>query len=114
MYTEIRIDSLLNDFAENSKRLFGEKLNDIILFGSYARGDYDAESDVDIIMIADISEDELYNYKRSVADYTADLSLEYDVLVSPIIEPLARYQKYKDIIPFLNNIQKEGVSIGVS
>ena len=110
MYTEIRIDSLLNDFAENSKRLFGEKLNDIILFGSYARGDYDAESDVDIIMIADISEDELYNYKRSVAD----LSLEYDVLVSPMIEPLARYQKYKDIIPFLNNIQKEGVSIGVS
>ena len=48
MCTQMQLNSLLSEFLKSSKELFGEKLKDIILFGSYARGDYDDESDVDI------------------------------------------------------------------
>ena len=33
----------------------GDKLNKVILYGSYARGDYDDESDIDIMILADIA-----------------------------------------------------------
>lgn len=111
MCTQVQLDNLLSEFSKSSKELFGEKLKDIILFGSYARGDYDDESDVDIFLLMDVPENEVWKYRNSIVEATSDMSLEYDVLISPIIEPLARYQKYKDVIPFLCNIQKEGVSI---
>jgi predicted nucleotidyltransferase len=39
---------ILNELIERVRPVFGDKLKKVILFGSYARGDYDAESDVDI------------------------------------------------------------------
>ena len=112
MCTQVQFNNLLDRFVKNSRELFGEKLKDIILFGSYARGDFDDESDVDIFLLLDIPENEAWKYRNSIVEATSDISLEYDVLISPVVEPFVRYQKYKDVIPFLQNIRNEGVHIG--
>ena len=41
------------------KKVFGEKFQSVILYGSYARGDYDEESDIDIMITVDMSREEL-------------------------------------------------------
>ncbi len=110
------IDSNLNDvigvFANKTKEIFGDTLKDLILFGSYARGEQRTDSDVDIMIVADVCENTVMNYINKVSEVASDISLEYDVFLSPIIEPLTKYEKYKDIIPFLQVIQREGIHIG--
>jgi len=41
MGTKLEFDVVLNDFTDGVKDVFGDKLRDIVLFGSYARGDYE-------------------------------------------------------------------------
>jgi len=52
--TCVYIKIMADDYLEISKKIkekFGEKVANIILFGSYARGDYSEESDIDILII---------------------------------------------------------------
>ncbi|HED36937.1 MAG TPA: nucleotidyltransferase domain-containing protein, partial [Ignavibacteria bacterium] len=42
-----KLNYLLPELEKRIKDSFGDKLKKIILYGSYARGDYDSESDVD-------------------------------------------------------------------
>jgi tRNA nucleotidyltransferase (CCA-adding enzyme) len=42
---------ILNELIERVRPVFGDKLKKVVLFGSYARGDYDAESDVDVMLM---------------------------------------------------------------
>ena len=48
---------ILKDFTEKMEVLFGRSLNKIILYGSYARGDYKENSDIDIMILVDSSKD---------------------------------------------------------
>lgn len=50
---------ILKDFTEKMEVLFGRSLNKIILYGSYARGDYKENSDIDIMILTSMSEDEI-------------------------------------------------------
>lgn len=111
MCKEAELSQILSVFIKNAKEIFGDKLCDVILFGSYARGDFHSESDIDIMLIADISCEDVMKYLYSFSDPISELSLDYDVVISPVIEPLERYEKYKDVIPFLRNVQKEGIRI---
>lgn len=94
-----------------SKVVFGQKLSAVKLYGSYARGDFDDESDIDIIIIADISPEERVIYRNQLFDYIYDLDLEYDVLISVFIQDKSTFERYKDSYPFYKNIESEGVDL---
>lgn len=49
MCTENQLKQVLDVVAENARSIFGTSLHSVILFGSYVRGDYDEESDIDIL-----------------------------------------------------------------
>ena len=94
-----------------SKVVFGQKLSAVKLYGSYARGDFDDESDIDIIIIADISPEERVSYRNQIFDYIYDLNLEYGVLLSIFIQDKSTFERYKDSYPFYKNIESEGVDL---
>lgn len=50
-----KVMSILSELSNLAKNSFGDKLTAVILYGSYARGDYDEYSDVDVMIIADIN-----------------------------------------------------------
>ena len=52
MCTKRQLNEILERVVGGSKTLFGDNLDSVILFGSYARGDYDDESDIDIMIMA--------------------------------------------------------------
>mgnify|MGYP000608181486 FL=1 len=83
----------------------------IVLYGSYARGDYQNSSDIDIAAIVRGERKDLQERLKKVWDISSDLELEYETIVSPTVIPFEEYEKYKEDMPYYRNIQKEGVDI---
>lgn len=102
---------ILADVKEEVIKLFGEKLRQLILFGSYARDESDPESDIDIMILADESEEELRSNRPLVADIMAELSMKHEILISITQVPYRRYSEYLDVLPFYRNVYNEGVEI---
>jgi predicted nucleotidyltransferase len=99
------------DAREALIELFGNKLKQLILFGSYARGEQEPGSDVDIMILVDETEEKLKQYRDRVSEIMTDLSLKYDVLVSLMEKSYDRYMQRLDILPFYRNIYDEGLEI---
>lgn len=53
---------IAHEVVEKIKPIFEDRLKKVILFGSYARGDYDGESDIDIMVMVDDDEINLKKY----------------------------------------------------
>ena len=51
------LDVILQELVNRTQPVFGNKLIKIVLFGSYARGDFDAESDIDVMVM--VNEDDM-------------------------------------------------------
>ena len=94
------------------KDVFGEDLQRVLLFGSYARGDYDQESDIDYTAIVDGERRILQQKMNQVWDSSAELGIENDVVISPTVIPADEYEKYRTILPYYQNIDREGISVG--
>ena len=65
-------------------RIYGKHLKAVILYGSYARGDFRADSDVDIMILVDLTDAELKAYRHQLSDMTYDFNEKYDLDVKPI------------------------------
>jgi len=103
------LDEITSRVCAAAKEVLGGKLEKVILFGSYARGDYDEESDIDIMVIADIALEEANETRDKIHDVTGDLSLEYDVVVYLSMDCSHIFHRYKDASGFYINVQKDGV-----
>lgn len=93
------------------QNVYGKDLIKILLYGSYARGDFDQFSDIDFVAIVKGNRLTLQTELKKVWEKTNDISLEYEVIVSPVVIPLNEYQEYKYDLPYYRNIDKEGVKI---
>lgn len=91
------------------KEILGERVKKIILYGSYARGDYNDSSDIDIMILTDLNEDEISKYKEKIWAFTYDIELDNNVLISPTIRNIDTYNIRITYHPFYKNVQKEGV-----
>jgi predicted nucleotidyltransferase len=107
----MKLKKLYSELNENMANLFGDKLQKIILYGSYAKNIQNKESDIDFFVLVDDTDENLKKNKYQIADIMADLTLNYDILVSITEETCNRYRKYLDILPFYKNISEEGIEI---
>lgn len=106
-----KIDKILNRFIVEVSKLIGNRLKKVILYGSYARGDYDKNSDIDLMILTDFDENELVEYRAKIRNIACDLELENDIIISPVVRNIEKYNNRINIIPFYMNVQKEGVII---
>ena len=74
----------------------------VILFGSYARGNFHKWSDIDIAIIVKNSNFDYFDVYKKLGN----ISLKLDTRIEPII-----IDKTKDFSGFLENIKKEGIII---
>ena len=107
----MNISDAVLEFVTELKEIFGEKLSKIILYGSYARGDYHVTSDVDIMILVTLSDEEIKRIENQVFDCAFDLEMKYGVDISPIIKNKTHYEYWADTLPFYRNIQQEGVIV---
>ncbi len=105
------LKALLEEVKERTTTLIGDKLKQIILFGSIARGEEKQGSDIDIMLLIDESREEIEKYGEDILDIMTDLSLKYDVVLSILEVSVQDYNKYKEFVPFYENVSYEGVEI---
>ena len=98
----------LNDLAKNVQSIFREKAT-IILYGSYARGDNNESSDIDLMVLTDMSDQEIVNVEDQVTDVAYDFELENGIPVSVNVKNKDHFQYWKNTLPYYKNIDREGV-----
>lgn len=107
-----RIKIILEEYVNGLFEMIGEHLKQVILYGSYARGEQDKNgeiSDIDIMILVDLENEEIRRLEEKVIDYSYDLDLKYDILLSPIIENIENFKDRTRYMSFYKNIESEGV-----
>ncbi len=94
---------------EAVKKIYGSHIRQIILYGSYAREDFRPDSDVDIMILLDMSDLELKAYAQQLSYMTYDFNMDNDLDIKPIAKSEAHFKKWIVNYPFYFNIHKEGV-----
>lgn len=89
-------------------------MRQIILYGSYARGDFHPDSDIDIMILLDLSDIDIKKYRHQLSDMTFDFNMDYDVDIKPIAKSEEHYRKWVDNYPFYSNVNREGVRLYVA
>ena len=105
------LSCLLERYKEAVSQILGERLKRIILYGSYARGDYKQDSDMDIMILADIQPEEISNLADRIYDITYDFEVKYEMEINPSIQSIQVYEQWKGVYPFFMNIEKDGVAV---
>lgn len=111
MCTQNTLKLVLDKVCEKAKSVFGDSLVAVKLYGSYARGDYDEESDIDIMLIVNKERDDLSKFEREFSDFAFELALEYSTLPSVFLQDNTTYERYKTSYPFFKNVEREGVDL---
>ena len=106
-----RISEVTKIVLNAAKDALGDKLDRIILFGSYARGDYDSESDIDICILANIPREESTKWRRDINNRMPGIDLEYDMLVSLHVINSSMFYNHIDVLPFYKTVFQEGIEV---
>ena len=92
--------------------ILGQSLNQVILYGSYARGDYNNSSDIDVmVLVNDMNDKEISRIREEISSLAFDISLENDIIISTLIKNRGHFDRWMKVIPFYQNVKKEGVLI---
>ena len=102
------LDTILGEIKVRLKRIYGDDLVEVILYGSHARGKANSGSDIDIAVIL---KKELNKYEEIdvIVDGIYDISLQYDELISVL--PLSVDEYEHGIYAIFENIRREGVVV---
>ncbi len=76
--------NLLNQYVELLCQIYGKHLKTVILYGSYARGDYRDDSDIDIMVLLDLEEMDIKKYRHELSGATYDFNMDHDLDIKPI------------------------------
>ncbi len=89
------------------KNILIGNLEEIILYGSVARGNCTEESDVDIVLIcrSEIAKEE----KDRFLAWNAEMDLKYNRVFSIVDIERSKFERWISAVPFYKSIQKEGV-----
>ena len=109
MYMPGNMQNLIKQYVNEIKQIYGTHLRQIILYGSYARGDFRPDSDIDIMILLDLSDLELKAYSQKLSYMTYDFNMDHDLDIKPIAKSEAHFNKWIVNYPFYANIHREGV-----
>jgi predicted nucleotidyltransferase len=108
IYTKTQIATITSAVAEAARAELGDRLSDVILYGSYARGDHKEWSDIDMLIVVRADDFEVNRIKNLLTETLWELIYETNLLLSIVVVSVANYEQYKSVLPFYTNISKEG------
>jgi predicted nucleotidyltransferase len=110
---ELRVENselkaILDELKQRLSNLYGDRLAEMILYGSQARGDAEEGSDIDILVVLKGEVNACKEIDRTI-DIVANISLTHDTVVSCVFMDEEYYSHRNP--PLLMNIRREGVRL---
>ena len=105
------MDGLLKEISDELREKFGENIEKIIVFGSYARGDYREQSDIDILVVVSnsASNDIESDIRRVIYSYIPKAGRLISVKV---INSRIYYHMKNTNCSFIRSVEKDGIALG--
>mgnify|MGYP002529782648 CR=1 FL=1 len=106
-----QMDQLLGEYRKAVESISDMHIKKILLYGSYARGDFNIDSDIDIMILVDLDESHMKPYEDRIYDITYDFNCKYGMDIMPVILNIDHYNYWKKAYMFYKNVEEEGVAI---
>ena len=103
----MNINEMLEEFKKEIQKLYHKRLKDIILYGSWARGDATKDSDIDVLVVLKGKVNPGKEIDRMI-DIITELNLKYGELIS--VYPVSQDDYLTINSPLLLNLRKEGIT----
>lgn len=110
MCTQMQLNQITGEVTREVRSILGDKVDKIILYGSYARGDYDSESDVDMMVLADVQPAELGAYRKQINRIASRVGMQHDIMVTIALKD-KQFVNSHMALPFYRNVLQEGVAV---
>lgn len=106
--TKETLNPILNETCQGLKTLYRKQIDQIILYGSQARGDAEPDSDIDLLII--LKQDFQYSEESNrISQTIADLCLAHNTLISCALASSRQFQEYNN--SFFCNICRQGIPL---
>ena len=96
------------DFLKTNEHL-KNKIMFITLGGSYAYGTNVENSDIDIMILTTLTDEEIRRIKTDIYDLAFDFQMEYDADINVIVKNEEHFKYWLGALPFYDNVQREGI-----
>jgi len=103
------VQQIAKEYKAALQEIYGDDLAELILFGSYARGDQHEESDVDFAVVFRDQHRDSFDDGVKTTKLASRLSLKYGLMVSPLTTNFQK--KQSSMMGVYQEIRKEGIVI---
>ena len=97
----IKIKAIINDLEPQAT---------VILYGSFARGDNNKNSDIDVLILLDKT-NITYQDEKRIKYPLYDLEFETGQIISPLVLSKSDWEARHSITPFYANVNHEGIAL---
>ena len=84
-------------------------ISKIILYGSYARGDANDGSDIDIMILCNNDKDYVEEHERDIWHEVDHVGLDNDIMIQTVVQAEDYFDYWVDALPFYKNVKNDGV-----
>jgi len=103
------IQIIFEQIKSGISAIFKEDSCRTILFGSYARGDQNPESDIDILVVLERNDPLSGEEKKAIRDISDRIFIDYDTVVQLFTVPNHLYKPADSL--FFRTVEREGILI---
>lgn len=105
------VQDLIKQYVIAIRNLYGRHVKQIILYGSYARGDFQKDSDVDVMVLVDLPDTQIESYSDALSELGFEYNIKHDMWFLPVVINIQHFGQWCTIYPFYSNVVKEGITL---
>lgn len=74
-------------------------------------GDFNKSSDIDIMILTDLTDNEIVEYRKIIWNYAYDIECanNFEIDISPLVKNIDKFNYWLEALPFYMNVAREGV-----
>lgn len=77
-------DTILKEYITEIKNILADDCEKVVIYGSYARREYNKDSDINIAIFTSREPQEFYILINKISEVTFEYSVKYDMILSPV------------------------------
>ena len=105
----MNIQALLSGYLTGLQQIYKSHLKSVILYGSYARGDYTVDSDIDIMILVDLPDEGMDKYSDALAEVGFEYNVTYGIWVMPVVKNREHFKYWVQAYPMK---QSDSMDVG--